>query len=606
MLATKLFQLLSRDEVQEIVLLVGKPPCALVSGSYRRLSSQLLREEDITSVLAAAHGQEYLAQLADGCRWEFALPSVGQIQVSAVYDGPVLKASLRLAASQHAAEAAPLPIEMPEPKPERRAPRSSPPKRARSSGFPGPQRSADPHLPPATPPMPPAAARRASHRGMPAVHAEPEPIELAPAPEAPLELSRLPEPTSIPVSRARDALSLPAPAYEGGDLVDELLGRARRSKASDVHVVADRPCMLRIAGELVPQPEVVGAEHAEQMLIARVPQALRRTLAEHGSCDFALNHPAYGRFRANVSRQRTGWKLTARLIGAKVPTLEELGLPASIANATHHHQGLIVVTGPTGHGKTTTQAAIVGLLNRETSHHVITVEDPIEYVHETARAVISQREVGSHTKTFQAALKGSLREDPDVIVVGELRDTETVRMALTASETGHLVISTMNTPSAAKAIERLIDLFPPGDQPQVRMTLAGGLRLIISQRLVPSADRSRLHAAAEVLPGSTALWSLIRENRTYQIASLQQRGKSLGIVRLDDSLAELVKTQRTSLEIAREFAESPEQLEALLRPKPAMPQPENTNDGGENLKRGVELGKQVFSRAGKLFGSENK
>ena len=171
-----------------------------------------------------------------------------------------------------------------------------------------------------------------------------------------------------------------------------------------------------------------------------------------------------------------------------MPTLASLGLPPEIERTTHHHQGLVLVTGPTGHGKTATLAAIVDIINRDTSHHVITVEDPVEYAHPRKKAMISQREVGANTRTFAAALKASLREDPDVIVVGELRDTETVSMALAASETGHLVLGTMNTPSAAKTIDRLIDLFPPGDQPQVRMTLAGGLHLICLLYTSDAAD----------------------------------------------------------------------------------------------------------------------
>ncbi len=246
----------------------------------------------------------------------------------------------------------------------------------------------------------------------------------------------------------------------------------------------------------------------------------------------------------NVARQRTGLKACLRCIPAEVPTLSSLGLPAEIERATHHHQGLVLVTGPTGHGKTSTLAAIVDIINATTARHVITVEDPVEYVHPRKKAMMSQREVGTHTRSFQSALKASLREDPDVIVVGELRDTETVRMALAASETGHLVLGTMNTPSAAKTIDRLVDLFPTGDQQQVRMTLAGGLHLIVSQRLLPSIDGERMVAAVELLPGSVALWSLIRDAKTYQIPSLQQRGKGFGITRLDDSLADLVRAGR--------------------------------------------------------------
>jgi twitching motility protein PilT len=644
MLANKLFPLLAKPEVQEVILLSGKPPCAVVNGTYRRLSAQVLEDEDIMAVVMAARGQEYAAQLADGAQWDVTVQGVGKIAVTARYDGPLLRMSLRLATARSAQD---MPAQDRAPAPRRPDPRSAdssssqfseqrgaPPRRSGSSQRIAAQSGDALELESVSPAARNKPARYEAHE--PAQHNEvfaddgplearapkpfgprSQPDALAPAQgHAALDLlarsEPLPEPEPdlppSPVARA------PAPRKghhhtTPGDALDVLFSRARELHASDLHVLADRPATLRIAGDLVPQPEQFDPNTLEQLLLPRVPERVRAVLERDGSCDFSFVHPDHGRFRANVGRQRTGLKLTARPIGMTIPSLAELGLPESIAGALDHHQGLIVITGPTGHGKTTTLASLVAILNRETSRHVITVEDPIEYTHEIARAVVSQREVGTHTKSFGAALKGSLREDPDVIVVGELRDTETVRMALSASETGHLVISTMNTPSAAKAIERLIDLFPPGDQPQVRMTLAGGLRLIISQRLVPSADRKQLVAAAEVLPGSTPLWSLIRENRTFQIASLQQRGRSIGIIRLDDSLAELVRNGKTTMEIAREYCDSAELLATLVQGRPqaaradAAPAPENQND--ETLqKRGVELGKQVLSRAGKLFGGE--
>ncbi|MFP2925976.1 type IV pilus twitching motility protein PilT, partial [Pyxidicoccus sp. 3LG] len=376
-----------------------------------------------------------------------------------------------------------------------------------------------------------------------------------------------------------------------------LLEEARSMRASDVHLISERPALFRLSGDLVPQGSVLDAARVEQLLLPVVPERLRPVLEKDGSCDFSLDSPEMGRFRVNVGRQRTGLKGTFRVISREVPTLQSLGLPADIAKAVHHHQGLIVITGPSGHGKTSTLAALVDIINRETTHHVLTVEDPVEYVHPRKKALISQREVGSHTRTFASALKGSLREDPDVIVVGELRDTETVRMALAASETGHLLISTMNTPSAAKTIDRLIDLFPPADQQQVRLSLSSGLRLIVSQRLMAGADGKGLVAAAEVLPGSVALGNLIRDNKTYQIPSLQQRGKSLGIVRFEDSLADLVRSGKVKLEVAKGFADNPDELEAVVTGKrpgtTSVAAPETQQDSARLLsKMGSLMGRK--------------
>jgi twitching motility protein PilT len=393
--------------------------------------------------------------------------------------------------------------------------------------------------------------------------APPPPVQM---PRAQTRNSRIPfrgsrpPPSEDVASSDADRARIVAPGARREAGLDTMLAVARAEDASDLHVVAGRPMLLRTLGRLEPRGEPVSAAAVEAMVSSVVPAALRPALARDGSCDFALNHTEYGRFRVNASRQRTGYKLCFRLIPQDIPTLTDLGLPESLAGATRHHQGLILVTGPTGHGKTTTLAALVAVINRDTNHHIITVEDPIEHVHPRRRALMSQREVLTHTRSFASALNAALREDPDVIVVGELRDVETVRMAVAASETGHLVLGTMNTPSAAKTIDRVIDLFPPGDQAQVRMTLAGGLRLIVSQRLVPTADGAGLVAAVEVLPGSIPLWSLIRDNKTFQIPSLQQRGKALGITRLDDSLAELVRSGTVTLEAARAFAEQPDAL----------------------------------------------
>ncbi len=392
------------------------------------------------------------------------------------------------------------------------------------------------------------------------------------APEAPKENpGTRPSVRAVPIAAVVAGVAppapapfVPAPAPPMPDVFGAMLTGLRRRRASDLHVVAGRPALFRVAGQLMPEGPVLDAKLVSQIVQAIVPMARKQSLEELGATDFAYESPAHGRFRVNASRQRTGYKLCMRAIPTEVPTLTSLGLPQGLAAAIGHHQGLVLVTGPSGHGKTTTLAALLDLVNARSPQHVITVEDPVEFVHPRKQAVLSQREVGSHTKTFQSALKGSLREDPDVIVVGELRDVETVKMALSASETGHLVLATMNAPSAAKTIDRLIDMFPPADQAQARVTLAAALRMVACQRLVPSADGHGLHVACEMLPGSIALFSLIRDGRTFQIPSLMQRGKALGIVRLDESLAELVFRGKVSIEEAKAFAESATDLENFL------------------------------------------
>ncbi|MEO7111369.1 MAG: PilT/PilU family type 4a pilus ATPase, partial [Polyangiaceae bacterium] len=477
----------------------------------------------IVKMLVSIGGARYLDDLGEkAVQWSTRIEGVGTIAVSAIDRQGNVQARIMLTKRDETMRAAPVSAV---------APARQPPPRDEielelESAQPTPmlerQRETKPSMP----------ARRAREDASP------------PTPIVPYDLES-PNATAAPnVGSSADTMTF-----------DRLVASARDQNASDLHIVSERPALLRIGGEITPQGPVLDARAVERIVSSVVPQRAREELEAHGAADFAFGADARGRLRVNATRQRTGYKLSIRLIPNEVPTLASLGLPPGIADATKHHQGLIVVTGPTGHGKTSTLAAIVDILNRNTTHHIITVEDPIEYVHPRARAMMSQREIGAHTKSFANALKASLREDPDVVVVGELRDTETVQMALSASETGHLVLGTMNTPSAAKTIDRLIDLFPPADQGQVRMTLAVGLRLIVSQRLVPTTDK-KVVVAAELLPGSIALGTLIRDNKTFQIPSLQQRGKALGIIRLEDSLVDLVKAGKISIESAR--AESPE------------------------------------------------
>ncbi|ATB50740.1 type IV pilus twitching motility protein PilT [Corallococcus macrosporus] len=604
----ELLRHLSRPGVTELTLATGRPPMIRGANGYEPVDPTAATAEDITRALQAMVGVARASTVTETpVQWSVNATGLGALSIAAMRRGDLIHLRLSKAADAGAAAQAAAATARPAAAQAASAPAARPVASApaAASRTPEPASAYSAHAPASAHRAPEPASAYGAHAPASA-HRAPEP---ASAYGAPASAHRAPEPASAygaPASASAYRGTEPAPASSpsaapsrafagAGRELAALLEEGRRSLASDVHIIAERPPLFRVAGELTPQGPVLDAAMVEKLLLPVVPDRLRLVLEREGSCDFSLETPEMGRFRVNVGRQRTGLKGTFRLIAREVPTLASLGLPADIAKATHHHQGLIVITGPSGHGKTSTLAALVDLINRETSHHVLTVEDPVEYVHPRKRALISQREVGSHTKTFASALKGSLREDPDVIVVGELRDTETVRMALSAAETGHLLISTMNTPSAAKTIDRLIDLFPPGDQQQVRLSLSSGLRLIVSQRLMQGTD-GKLVAAAEVLPGSVSLGNLIRDNKTFQIPSLQQRGKSLGIVRFEDSLADLVRAGKVKLEVAKGFADNPDELEAVVTGKRAgatVAAPESQQDSARLLsKMGSLMGRK--------------
>jgi twitching motility protein PilT len=336
-----------------------------------------------------------------------------------------------------------------------------------------------------------------------------------------------------------------------------MLTDARGQGASDVHVMSDERPRFRLGGFMVAQGEPLGDAQVRELALPLLDERSKLQFDELGYADFACEIEGAGRLRVNVNKQRTGVKACFRLIMDAPPTLESLGLPVELRKMLDYHQGLVVVSGPSGAGKTTTMAALVDMFNTAKAVHVITVEDPVEIIHPIKKAIVTQREVGAHTKSFHSALKGSLREDPDVIAIGELRDRETVEKALEAAETGHLVFATMSAPSGASTIGRLIDMFPPDDQSQVRATLAGALKFVVSQRLVARKDNTGLVAAAELLTGGMALWSLIRDDKLFQLPSLLQRGRGFGMIRLEDSLNALVEAGTVSIDTAKQHASDP-------------------------------------------------
>jgi len=337
-----------------------------------------------------------------------------------------------------------------------------------------------------------------------------------------------------------------APIAGGYDHVDSFLRLARANKISDVHLGVDAPPIMRQFGSLTPMwdgAERFGPEQTEALIRGFVSEEQWKTLKEKKNLEFSYTSPdpELGRFRTSIVQQRKGLDMVFRLIESEVKTMDELGLPEQLKVLTRFHNGLVLVTGPVGSGKSTTLAAMVEQVNIERSDHIITLEDPIEYLFQPKGCQISQREVHTHTKSFANALRGSLREDPDVIMVGEMRDLETISLAITASETGHLVMGTLHTNNAARTLDRILDAFPVEQQSQIRIMVAESLRGIVSQQLIPRKDGQGRVLALEILVNSPAVANLIREAKTFMLPGVMQTGKKVGMKLMDDSLMELVE-----------------------------------------------------------------
>ncbi len=390
----------------------------------------------------------------------------------------------------------------------------------------------------------------------------------APAAQALARVAVKPVPASAAVKSPAPAPSAKPSAAASGQGrialdrgIDALLLEASGRGASDVHLHSGAGLRLRVRGELLEVPDTKITEADAAKLILPILQPDERELFEkHGEIDLCYTVKGLARFRVNIYRQLRGLDATLRRISLQPPTLDDLGLPSTLAKFTNFHQGMVLITGPSACGKSSTMAALVNLINEERAEHILTVEDPIEYLHASKRCIVNQRHVKRHTESFARALRAALREDPDVIVIGELRDRETISLAMTAAETGHFVLATLHTDNAIRTVNRMIGSFPPEQQDQVRAMLSESLRAVISQRLLPRADARGMVPAVEVLVVNRAVGNLIRKNETVQIRSIMQTGTSQGMNLLDGALAQLVKSGTVKRDVALVHAEDPKMI----------------------------------------------
>ncbi len=351
--------------------------------------------------------------------------------------------------------------------------------------------------------------------------------------------------------------------------IDAFFKLMNEQGASDLHLASGQPPALRIRGDIERvKYKVLDNDDLRAMLYEISPEEKIKVFEETGDVDFGYEIPGLARYRANFFMQKNGIGAVFREIPSTIMTCEQLGLPPVISKLATLPRGLILVTGPTGCGKSTTLASIIDVANRSRKDHIITIEDPIEFVHKSQGCIINHREVGVHTKSFAAALRGALREDPDIILVGEMRDLETISLAIEASSTGHLVFTTLHTPSAWQTVDRIIEVFPASEQPQIRSMLADGLRAIISQVLFKRIDRKARCVALEILIANPAVRNLVREAKTHQIPSMVQTGKKYGMQLMDDAIMELYNKGWVSADEAYMKANEKARFRPLLTAPP--------------------------------------
>jgi twitching motility protein PilT len=346
----------------------------------------------------------------------------------------------------------------------------------------------------------------------------------------------------------------------------ELLMEVLHRRASDLHVTAGQHPVIRVRGRLVQLEDypVLTTTATREVIYSILTNDQRQRLETDWQLDFAYAIPGVARFRVNAYVQRQAISAAFRLIPQELPSIDDLGLPAVLHDFARRPRGMVLVTGPTGSGKSTSLAGIIDEINRTREEHILTIEDPIEFLHQHKKCIVNQREIGSDAQSFASALKGALRQDPDVILVGEMRDLETIHTALTAAETGHLVFATLHTQDTPQTIDRIIDVFPPEQQQQVRVQLSVALQGIVTQQLLPTLDGSGRIAACEVLVPTPAIRNLIREGKTHQIYSSLQTGANMGMQTMDTALAQLVRSGQISAKLAESRSTTPEELRRLL------------------------------------------